>query len=107
MQVFQIYYGNTQGTPMRILTAVSRRGIDIPYVHALAVGQRHRADLLLEVNTKQVGQLCRDWRAIVDVTEIRMGMAAQETIDSSPELAAAHPGLAPAVDARSATAGTA
>ncbi|MBV9342484.1 MAG: hypothetical protein JO159_16555 [Acidobacteria bacterium] len=104
MQAFHIYYGNTQGTLMRILTAVSRRGIDMPYVHALAVGGRHRADLLLEVNGKQSGQLCRDWHAIVDVSEIRTGVPSPEMIEHGEELAA-RPSSAP--DARSAMAGTA
>ncbi len=34
MQAFHIHYRNTQGTLMRILTAVSRRALDITYVHA-------------------------------------------------------------------------
>ena len=33
---FQIRYRNTQGTLMRILNAASRRGLDIPSVHARA-----------------------------------------------------------------------
>jgi acetolactate synthase regulatory subunit len=72
MHAFHIHYRNTQGTLMRILTAVSRRGLDISYMHAAASGPVHRADLLLEVNPKQIGQLCRDWHAIVDVTDVRV-----------------------------------
>src|SRR5689334_12628796 len=73
MHAFHIHYRNTQGTLMRILTAVSRRGLEIPYVLASASGHGHRADLLLDVNAKQIGQLCRDWHAIVDVTDVRVG----------------------------------
>ena len=37
MQAFHIRYRNTQGTLMRILNAVSRRGLDLPYVQAEAL----------------------------------------------------------------------
>jgi len=62
---------------MRILTAVSRRGIEMPYVQAQAgpSGDIHQATLLLEVNPKQAGQLRRDWYAIVDVSEVRIASA--------------------------------
>jgi acetolactate synthase regulatory subunit len=60
MHAFHIHYRNTQGTLMRILTAISRRGLETPYLHASASGHVHRADLLLEVSPKQIGQLCRD-----------------------------------------------
>ena len=73
MHVFQIRYRNTQGTLMRILTAASRRGIDLPYVQAEPVEHTHKVTLLLEVNPKQVGQLCRDWNAVVDVIDVRAG----------------------------------
>ena len=36
MQAFHIVYRNTQGTLMRILTAVSRRALEINYVLAQA-----------------------------------------------------------------------
>jgi len=77
MQAFHIHYRNTQGTLMRILTAVSRRGLDMPYVQAQAEpsGELHQATLLLEVNPKQAGQLRRDWYAIVDVSEVRIASA--------------------------------
>jgi acetolactate synthase small subunit len=82
MQAFHICYRNTQGTLMRILNAVSRRAIDLPYVQAQAqpVGETHRVTLLLEVNAKQAGQLGRDWHAIVDVTEVESS-AAQGILD--------------------------
>lgn len=73
MHVFHIHYRNTQGTLMRILNAASRRGIDLPYVQAEPAEHTHKATLLLDANTKQLGQLCRDWRAIVDVLDVRSG----------------------------------
>jgi acetolactate synthase small subunit len=85
MQTFQIRYRNTQGTLMRILNAVSRRGLDIPSVHAGAAQRDHQVTLALEVNPKQVGQLYREWYAITDVIHVGSG-AAQEA-----EWAAAHP----------------
>lgn len=75
MQAFQIRYRNTQGTLMRILTAASRRGLDIPSVHAEAAEHGHQATILLDVNPKQVGQLYREWYAIADVTHVRSGAA--------------------------------
>jgi acetolactate synthase regulatory subunit len=74
MQTFQIRYRNTQGTLMRILNAVSRRGLDMPSVHAAAEGQDHQATLLLDVNAKQVGQLFREWYAIADVIHVQTGV---------------------------------
>ena len=73
MQIFHIRYRNTQGTLMRILGAASRRGIDLPYVQAEPAEQSHQITLLMDVNPKQVGQLCRDWRAIVDVMDVGPG----------------------------------
>jgi acetolactate synthase small subunit len=77
MQAFHIQYSNTQGTLMRILNAVSRRAVDMPYVQAQAEpsGDIHKVTLLLEVNPKQVGQLQRDWYAIIDVSDVRIGSA--------------------------------
>ena len=73
MHAFQIRYRNTQGTLMRILNAVSRRGLDMPSVHAEAAGEDHQATLVLDVNSKQVGQLFREWYAIADVMDVRTG----------------------------------
>lgn len=78
MHVFHIRYRNTQGTLMRILTAASRRGIDTPYVQAEPSGHEHKVTLLMEVNQKQVGQLRRDWFAIVDVLDVHPAIAVQE-----------------------------
>jgi acetolactate synthase small subunit len=82
MQAFHIHYRNTQGTLMRILTAVSRRALEAHYVHAAPSGNVHRVDLLLEVTPKQVGQLCRDWHAIVDVTDVRVGAPTPEMLEA-------------------------
>lgn len=71
---FHIRYRNTQGTLMRILNAASRRGLDIPAVHAEAGEHDHHLMLTLDVNQKQVGQLYREWYSIADV--IRVGSAA-------------------------------
>lgn len=78
MHIFHIRYRNTQGTLMRILSAASRRGIDLPYVQAEPAEHTHKVTLLMEVNAKQVGQLCRDWRAIVDVMDVRPGAPIKE-----------------------------
>jgi acetolactate synthase small subunit len=78
MQAFHIHYRNTQGTLMRILNAASRRGIDMPYVQAIPNEHGHAVTLLLDVNPKQTGQLCRDWRAIVDVVNVRAGAVATD-----------------------------
>lgn len=66
----QIRYHNQQGALLRILGAVSRRGLDFPYVLAEPAGDLHQATLLLEVNATQLAQLGREWRAIVDVVEV-------------------------------------
>jgi acetolactate synthase small subunit len=67
MQVFHIRYRNAQGALMRILNAVSRRALDLTSVHAEYAGQDYGVTLMLEVSHKQIGQLYREWYAIVDV----------------------------------------
>lgn len=90
MQAFQIKYRNTQGTLMRILNAVSRRGLELPYVKASPIEHTHAVTLLLEVNPKQLGQLCRDWHAIVDVTEVRPGVPFSVTEHNAVDWALPH-----------------
>jgi acetolactate synthase small subunit len=85
MHAFHIKYRNTQGTLMRILNAASRRALDMPYVQASPAEGTHRVILLLEVNAKQIGQLCRDWHAIVDVTEVRAAVAPKNLSDLTTE----------------------
>lgn len=104
MQAFHIQYRNTQGTLMRILTAVSRRGLEMPYVFATASGQSHRADLLLDVNTKQIGQLCRDWHAIVDVIDVRVGAPTPEMLENASGFAGPHPPASASAGGRSSSA---
>jgi acetolactate synthase regulatory subunit len=104
MNAFHIHYRNTQGTLMRILTAVSRRGIEIPYLHASASGHGCRADLLLEVNAKQTGQLCRDWYAIVDVTGVRVDTPTPEMMEAVAGFAGPHPPASASAGGRSASA---
>jgi len=75
MQVFHIRYRNSQGALMRILNAVSRRGLDLTSVHAEYAGQEYAVTLLLEASPKQIGQLYREWYGIVDVTDVRSSAA--------------------------------
>ncbi len=101
MQVFHIRYRNAQGALMRILNAVSRRGLDLTSVHAEYAGQDHAVTLLLEVTHKQIGQLYREWYAIVDVTEVRSSAA----LHAHDEAAwAAHPPASETVAQQSARA---
>jgi acetolactate synthase regulatory subunit len=104
MQAFHIHYRNTQGTLMRILTAVSRRGLEMAYVLASGSGNSHRADLLLEVNAKQVGQLCRDWHAIVDVLDVRVGVPTPEMLENAAGFSAPQPPSSASAGGRSANA---
>ncbi len=80
MQVFHIRYRNSQGALMRILNAVSRRGLDLSSVHAEYAGQDHLATMLLDVSQKQVGQLYREWNAIVDVIHVHSSTALHESM---------------------------
>ena len=75
MQVFHIRYRNSQGALMRILNAVSRRGLDLTSVHAEYAGHDYLVTLLLEPTHKQIGQLYREWYAIVDVIDVRSSAA--------------------------------
>jgi acetolactate synthase regulatory subunit len=97
MQAFTIRYRNTQGTLMRILTGASRRGLDIPSVHAEAAADgHHQATLLLEVTPKQVGQLYREWYAIADVVHVGSGAEHAELWTG------AHPPAGVSLESRSA-----
>ena len=105
MNAFHIHYRNTQGTLMRILTAVSRRAIEIPYLVAASSGLTHRVDLLLEVNAKQIGQLCRDWHAIVDVTDVRVSTPTPEMMEAAAAgFPVSHPPASAPAGGRSAAA---
>ena len=60
---------------MRILNAISRRALDMPSVQAAPAGSEHVVTLILDVNSKQVGQLYREWYAIADVIHVDSGSA--------------------------------
>ena len=105
MQVFHIHYRNTQGTLMRILNAISRRGIDMPYVQAEPLEHAHKVTLLLDVNPRQVAQLSRDWHAVVDVVDVRAGAPAKDIAENSGAWAIAPHPPSPAVAAREAVSG--
>jgi acetolactate synthase small subunit len=83
MQVFHIRYRNAQGALMRILNAVSRRGLDLTSVHAEYAGQDHAVTLLLQVSHKQIGQLYREWHSIVDVIEVHSSSAIREQAEAT------------------------
>src|SRR5437588_13132076 len=83
MQVFHIRYRNAQGALMRILNAVSRRGLDLTSVHAEYAGHDHGVTLLLDVTHKQTGQLYREWHAIVDVIEVRSSAILREQAEAA------------------------
>ena len=76
---FHVRYRNTQGTLMRILNAASKRGLDIPAVHAEPAERDHQVTLTLDVNQKQVGQLYREWYSIADVIHVGSGAAHTQT----------------------------
>lgn len=78
MQIFTIRYRNAQGALMRILNAVSRRGLDLTTVHAEYAGDDYALTMLLEATQKQVGQLYREWYSIVDVIQVRSTAGAHE-----------------------------
>jgi acetolactate synthase small subunit len=100
MQVFHIRYRNAQGALMRILNAVSRRGLELASVHAEYAGQDHVATLLLDVTHKQIGQLYREWYAIVDVVNVHSSAA----LRSEAAAWAAHPPASASVAEQSARA---
>jgi acetolactate synthase small subunit len=101
MQLFHIRYRNAQGTLMRILNAVSRRGLDLTSVHAEYAGHDHAVTMLLDVSHKQIGQLYREWHSIVDVFEVR----SSAILRAEPETAwAPHPPVSESAAQQSARA---
>jgi acetolactate synthase small subunit len=92
MQVFHIRYRNAQGALMRILNAISRRGIDLTSVHAEAAGHDYTVTVQLDVTHKQIGQLCREWYGVVDVIEVGSSAALRQRADG--EWAPLPPGTA-------------
>lgn len=102
--LFHIRYSDTQGTLMRILQAASRRALPMPYVQAMPVDGAHEVRLLLDVSDKQVAQLYRDWRGIVDVSDVRSMQAAEEGWDTSVDAGASIPPASARVDGQSRSA---
>jgi hypothetical protein len=66
--VYQILFAPSQGTLMRILTQVTRRGIPLEEIRAV----KGSVLLVLDVNEKQHGQLVRAWENQIDVTEVQV-----------------------------------
>ena len=91
MHAFRIRYRNTQGTLMRILNAASRRGIDVAALEARPTGLDHELTLHIEVHSRQIGQLTRDWYSVVDVVDVRAAIAVDPSGDLTHERLAHRP----------------
>jgi hypothetical protein len=52
----------------------------MPYVQAEPAEHTHKLTMLLDVNAKQIGQLSRDWHAIVDVVDVRAGAPVEDAV---------------------------
>jgi hypothetical protein len=65
---YRILFTPSQGTLMRILTEVTRRGIALEEVR----GVKGSVQLALEVTQKQDLQLQRAWKNQIDVTEVQV-----------------------------------
>lgn len=83
---------------MRILTTVTRRGLDLAYVQAEPAGDAYQATLLVEAPVKQMLQMCRDWRVIVDVLDVEQPVEVRNLDEALASLA----GLQPAGSGRAA-----
>ena len=103
MQMFHVRYRNSQGALMRILNAVSRRGLELTSVHAEYAGIDHGVTLLLNVTQKQSGQLYREWNSVVDVLEVRSTAALRDP----DTMWAAHPPASQPIVRQAARAGLA
>lgn len=70
---YRIVYRNEQGVLLRVITAVTRRGITIEELSA-APGNNglHIAVFRMEPTEKQEQQLRRDWNAVIGVEYVRM-----------------------------------
>ena len=65
-------------------------------MHAEVAEREHQVTLALEVESKQVGQLYREWYSIADVTHVRSGAAHTE------EWTTPHPPAGVTIDSRAA-----
>ncbi len=69
---FTIKFRPTQGTLMRILTEITRRALELNYVHAVSGRGAVPGKAVIKVNEikdKQRDQLLRAWRSTIDVEE--------------------------------------
>lgn len=85
MTLFQIRYRDTQGTLMRILGAISRRAISMPYLETSPEGGVQRLLLTLNVTPKQASQLLREWNATIDVVEVQTSVSPQVAQPKPPQ----------------------
>ncbi len=67
---FEVRYRNEQGALLRLLNAISRRGLDFESVRAEADADAGRLTAIVGANPKHIAQICRDWRVMVDVIEV-------------------------------------
>jgi hypothetical protein len=63
---FTIKFRPTQGTLLRILSEITRRALELDYVHAFGGIAHLRVD---KITDKQKQQLLRAWRSTIDVEE--------------------------------------
>ena len=78
---------------MRVLNAASRRGMEITALQSFACGPDFFVTLPLEANSRQIGQLTREWHSIMDVIEVLGPL--QEFAQETPWIAAQPPASAP------------
>lgn len=81
MHAFHVNYRNSHATRTRILNAISRCGLDVPYVQDEPANDVHRLSLLLELNPRQIGQLYRNWYAIADVVDVCAGAPTEDMME--------------------------
>ncbi len=84
MTLFHVRYRDTQGTLMRLLNAISRRAIQMPYLEVVPEGGGQRLSLTLDVNAKQSGQLMREWNATIDVLEVLASTSLEQVTQPKP-----------------------
>lgn len=65
--LFEIAYDNRQGVLMRVLMALSRRGLLTKLIYA----SETQITIMVDCTYIQRGQLTREWSSIVDVGVIR------------------------------------
>jgi hypothetical protein len=69
---FTIKFRPTQGTLLRILSEITRRGLELNYLHAVSGMGAVPGQAVIKVNEvkdKQRDQLLRAWRSTIDVEE--------------------------------------